>query len=60
MKRVRFEREFWFANDDIISVRAVAGWIGKTVNLVADFESGYAYRVPPLLRIVPPRMSGNL
>src|SRR5207237_4180455 len=39
MKRVRFEREFWFANDDIISVRAVAGWIGKAVNLVADFKS---------------------
>ncbi len=39
MKRVRFEREFWFANDDIISVRAVARWIGKAVNLVADLES---------------------
>src|SRR2546430_15417873 len=39
MKRVRFEREFWFANDDIISVRAVASWIGKAVNLIASFES---------------------
>src|SRR4029077_16328355 len=42
MKRVRFEREFWFANDDIISVRAVAGWIGKSVNLVAALESRHA------------------
>src|SRR6266550_7470958 len=42
MKRVRFEREFWFANDDVISVRAVTGWIGKAVNLVADFELRYA------------------
>src|SRR6266404_1225600 len=42
MKRVRFEREFRFANDDIISVRAVAGWIRQAVNLVADFESGHA------------------
>jgi hypothetical protein len=58
MKRVRFEREFWFANDDIISVRAVAGWIGTAVNLVADFESSrrggtlsefldYSGQVPP-------------
>src|SRR4029077_4577954 len=39
MKRLRFEREFWFANDDIIGVRAVARWIGKAVNLVADLES---------------------
>src|SRR5437773_4552785 len=39
MKRVRFEREFWFANDNIISVRAVACWIGQAVNLVPDFES---------------------
>src|SRR5439155_2696864 len=39
MKRVRFERELWFANDDIISVRAVASWIRQAVNLVADFES---------------------
>src|SRR6266536_3442217 len=42
MKRVRFEREFWFANDDIISVRAVACRIRQAVNLVADFESGHA------------------
>src|SRR6202011_3935725 len=42
MKRVRFEREFWFANDDIISVRAVACRIRHAVNLVADFESGHA------------------
>src|SRR4029078_7703196 len=35
----RFEREFWFANDDMISVRAVARWIGKAVNLVDDLES---------------------
>src|SRR5437868_9135663 len=42
MKRDRFEREFWFANDDIISVRAVASWIGQAVNLVADFESRHA------------------
>src|SRR5438094_3209846 len=42
MKRVRCEREFWFANDDVISVRAVAGWIGQAINLVADFESGHA------------------
>src|SRR5438874_1022879 len=58
MKRVRFEREFWFANDDVISVRAVAGWIGKAVNLIADFESSrgrgtrsdffyHARQVPP-------------
>src|SRR6266446_5857934 len=39
MKRIRFEREFWFANNDIVSVSAVASWIGNTVNLVADFES---------------------
>src|SRR6266436_7722109 len=39
MKRVRFEREFWFANDDIISVRAVACRIRHAVNIVADFES---------------------
>src|SRR5437764_5049497 len=39
MKRVRFEREFWFANNDIISVRAVACRIRKAVNLIADFES---------------------
>src|SRR5207302_4784111 len=44
MKRVRFEREFWFANDDIISVRAVACWIGQAVNLVADFESSGSCR----------------
>src|SRR5882757_11365060 len=43
MKRVRFDREFWFANDDIISVRAVADWIGNAVNLVADFESRHAW-----------------
>src|SRR6266700_6981335 len=42
MKRLRFEREFRFANDDIISIRAVASWIRQTVNLVADFESGHA------------------
>src|SRR5437868_11394877 len=42
MKRVRFEREFWFANDDIISVRAVACRIRQAVNLVADFELGHA------------------
>src|SRR4029077_15918327 len=42
MKRVRLEREFGFANDDIISVRAVACRIGKAVNLVADFELGHA------------------
>src|SRR5437667_5599074 len=42
MKRLRFEREFWFVNDGVISVRAVAGWIGQAVNLVADFESGHA------------------
>src|ERR1700736_812679 len=42
MKRVRFEREFWFANDDIISVRAVASRIRHAVNLVADFELGHA------------------
>src|SRR6185437_14656926 len=55
MKRVRFERQFWFANDDIISVRAIAGWIGNAVNLVADFESrnastkflDYSGQVPP-------------
>src|ERR1700685_515800 len=39
MKRIRFEREFCFSNHDIISVRAVAGWISHAVNLVADFES---------------------
>src|SRR6266550_8769023 len=39
MKRLRFEREFWFANDDIISIRAVASWIRQAVNLVADLES---------------------
>src|SRR6266536_2971862 len=43
MKRVRFEREFWFTNDDIISVRAVACRIGQAVNLVADFELGHAF-----------------
>src|SRR5438874_2758689 len=42
MKRLRFEREFWFANDDIISVRAVACRIRQAVNLVADFESRHA------------------
>src|SRR5882762_6515527 len=39
MKRVRFEREFWFANDDIVSVRTVTCRIRHAVNLVADFES---------------------
>src|SRR4029077_2776699 len=39
VKRLRFEREFWFANDDVISVRAVACRIRQAVNLVADFES---------------------
>src|SRR2546430_17051237 len=39
MKRLRFKREFGFANDDIISVGAVADGIGQAVNLVADFES---------------------
>src|SRR5258705_488786 len=34
------QRELRFANDDIISERAVAGWIRQAVNLVADFESG--------------------
>src|SRR4029077_16508182 len=42
MKRLRFERDFWFANDDIISVRAVACRIRQAVNLVADFESRHA------------------
>src|SRR5439155_21319418 len=42
MKRVRFEREFWFANDDIISVRAVACRIRQAVNLIASFELRYA------------------
>src|SRR6266542_2662082 len=58
MKRVRFEREFWFANDDVISIRAVASWIRQAVNLVADFESSrrggtrsellnYSGQIPP-------------
>ena len=43
MQRVRFEREFWFANDDIISVGAVARRIRQAVNIVADFESGHTF-----------------
>src|SRR5947208_7278687 len=42
MKRLRFEREFWFVNDGVISVRAVASRIGQAVNLVADLESRHA------------------
>src|SRR5437016_4483981 len=42
MKRLRLKRDFRFANDNVFSIRAVAGWIGKAVNLVADFESRHA------------------
>src|SRR6266536_613894 len=58
MKRVRLEREFWLANDDVICVRAVACWIRQAVNLVADPESSrgrgtrsefldYSGQIPP-------------
>src|SRR5690349_11028798 len=39
MERLRFEHDFGFAHNDVISIRAVACRIGKAVNLVADFES---------------------